>query len=56
VNAFTRYAHEVDMPTPFYEDEIQRAAGKLLYGRGSSNPAPLPFIPYETKAQPQATA
>jgi len=57
VNAFTRYAHTVDMPTPFYEDEIQRAAGRLLYGRGKGNPAPLPFVPFENKTtQVEATA
>jgi hypothetical protein len=48
VNAFTRYAHEVQQPTPWLEDDIQRAAGQLLYGKRKSDgsrtsPAPLPF-------------
>jgi hypothetical protein len=40
VNAFTRYAHEAPQPTPFVEDEIQAAAGGLLYSK-----APFPYLP-----------
>lgn len=29
-NAFTRYAHTVEQPSPWIEDEIQRAAGALV--------------------------
>jgi len=41
VNAFTRFAHEEPMPSPWFEDEIQRSAGRLVAG------APLPFVAYE---------
>ncbi len=37
-NAFTRYAHEVN-EDPWQEDEIQRAAGALVYGKKS-----LPYL------------
>lgn len=44
VNAFTRYAHEVNRD-PFAEDEIQEAAGALLTGRrAGSRPDPLPWL------------
>jgi hypothetical protein len=46
VNAFTRYAHEVNQD-PWAEDDIQRAAGQLLYGRRNAKPAPLPWMPFE---------
>jgi hypothetical protein len=49
VNAFTRFAHEVNSD-PWAEDEIQRAAGGLLYGRtDSAKPAPLPWLPLDAK-------
>jgi len=44
VNAFTRYAHEVNQD-PWMEHEIQKAAGALLYGVGNKAPAPLPWAP-----------
>lgn len=34
-NAFTRYAHEYAEGGPWLEDEIQEAAGKLVWGRGA---------------------
>ncbi len=46
VNAFTRFAHEVN-DDPWEEDEIQQAAGALLYGRGDKAPAPLPYLAKE---------
>jgi len=44
VNAFTRYAHKVN-DDAFFADEIQRAAGKMLFGRKGQKPAPLPWMP-----------
>jgi hypothetical protein len=45
VNAFTRYAH-VEPVSVWDADEIQRAAGSLLWPRGAkSEPAPLPYLP-----------
>jgi len=49
VNAATRYAHE-GQSDPWAQDDIQSAAGRLLFGRASrsggwSDPAPLPYIP-----------
>lgn len=44
VNAFTRYAHEVN-EDPFVEAEIESAAGALLYGKAGGAPGPLPFSP-----------
>lgn len=45
VNAITRYAHTVN-EDPWHEDELERAAGRILYGtRGT--PAPLPYVPVE---------
>jgi hypothetical protein len=41
VNAFTRWAHEVNHD-PFFADDVSRAAGKLV----TSN-KPLPFLPLE---------
>jgi hypothetical protein len=41
VNAITRYAHE-GQDDPWYEDELERAAGRLAYSR-----APLPYAPIE---------
>lgn len=57
INAFTRFAHEVEQPNVWVEDEIQKAAGALLYGRrrndGSrADPTVLPYIPFKT---PKAT-
>ena len=46
VNAITRYAHEEEND-PWAQDELQRAAGQLLYGRGNQSPAPLPWVPME---------
>lgn len=43
VNALTRYAHEVNAD-PFVEQDIERAAGSLLYAR-KGDPAPLPYVP-----------
>ena len=40
VNAITRYAHEVN-DDPWHEDELERAAGQLLYRRGQL----LPYVP-----------
>lgn len=40
-NAITRYAHEVN-DDPWYEDELERAAGRLVFSR-----APLPFLSAE---------
>lgn len=48
-NAFTRFAHTVPQPSPWAEDEIQRAAGALVY---SHDPIPyLPFVPFEKRAR-----
>lgn len=44
VNAFTRYAHEINVD-PFKAHDIEAAAGSLLYGRKGATPAALPFIP-----------
>lgn len=49
INALTAYAHKVPQPDPFVEDEIQVAAGGLLYGArkgdgARSQPKPLPWI------------
>lgn len=38
-NAFTNYAHTVDQGGPWFEDEIQRAAGALVQSR-----APIPYL------------
>jgi len=47
-NAFTRFAHEEPQSSPWDEDEIQRAAGALLWPQGrATTPAPLPYIPFE---------
>jgi hypothetical protein len=45
VNSFTRFCHtELVAGDPFVEDEIQRAAGALLWSaRGDGGPDPLPF-------------
>lgn len=40
-NALTRYAHEVNAD-PWYEDELERAAGRLVYAR-----TPLPYLSAE---------
>jgi hypothetical protein len=34
-NAFTRYAHEGQHNNPWMEDEIQQAAGRLVWGQGA---------------------
>lgn len=39
-NAFTRYAHTVPQPSPWLEDEIQRAAGALVQSK-----AVIPYLP-----------
>lgn len=44
VNAFTRYAHQIETD-PFEADEIRAGAGKLLSGRAGRDPAPLPYSP-----------
>lgn len=46
VNAFTRYAHRVN-DDAFFADEVQKAAGQLLFGRKGAKPAPLPWMPVE---------
>lgn len=47
VNAFTRYAHEVESD-PFEGDLIERSVSKLLYGRTDQNkPARLPYVPVD---------
>ena len=46
VNAVTRYAHEVEQD-PWAQDDLQRAAGQLLYGRKGGTPSPLPWVPME---------
>lgn len=48
VNAFTRYAHQVETD-PFAADVIREGAGKLLSARGNALPAPLPFEPFLAK-------
>lgn len=43
VNAFTRFAQQ--LTDPWAQDEVQRSAGALLWGRRSNQaPAPLPFV------------
>ena len=42
VNAFTRYAHEVETD-PFHADLIRAGAGALLSGQ-KGHPAPLPYV------------
>jgi len=44
VNAFTRYAHEVEDNVDRTE-EIQNAASALLFGVGERDPDPLPYVP-----------
>lgn len=44
VNVFTRYAHRVEQDE-FATDAIERAVPSLLYGRGSSAPLPLRYLP-----------
>src|SRR5690606_19532252 len=41
VNAFTRYAHQVETD-PFAADTIREGAGHLLSSRGNNAPPPLP--------------
>lgn len=43
VNAFTRYAHQVETD-PFKADRIREMAGSLLSGSRGREPAPLPYI------------
>lgn len=43
VNAFTRYAHVVEVD-PFSADTIREGAGKLLSSQGGRAPAPLPYV------------
>lgn len=43
VNAFTRYAHEVETD-PFRADEIRQGAGALLSGSKGRDPEPLPYV------------
>lgn len=47
VNAFTRYAHEVE-PDPFAADQIREAAGGLLPSRGRRAGTPLPFEAFQS--------
>lgn len=49
VNAFTRYAHQVETD-PFAADLIREGAGRLLGSKGNALPAPLPFEAPATKA------
>lgn len=42
VNAFTRYAHQIETD-PFKADVIREGAGKLLSGHNGRRPAPLPY-------------
>lgn len=44
-NAFTRYAHEVEV-SPFAADAIREGAGGLLVGQRGRAPAPLPYEPF----------
>lgn len=44
VNAVTRYAHEVN-DDAFQESAIEASAGALLFGKGRTAPAALPFLP-----------
>lgn len=57
-NAFTRFAHQdLSAADPWAEDEIQRQAGALLWARrGTSAPAPLPYVEVEEKAAPAKRA
>lgn len=48
VNAFTRYAHQVETD-PFAADEIRAGAGSLLSAKAGREPAPLPFVPFMAK-------
>lgn len=43
VNAFTRYAHQVETD-PFHADAIRAGAGALLSGHRGNAPAPLPYV------------
>jgi hypothetical protein len=43
VNAFTRYAHEVETD-PFRADDIRAGAGALLSSHHGKAPAPLPYL------------
>ena len=45
VNAITRFAHEYDQPDPWAVDDLQSAAGALLFGRKGKDPDPLPYAP-----------
>jgi hypothetical protein len=44
VNAVTRAAHEWSLDDPWAEDELQREAGALLWGRKGRPPAPLTYL------------
>lgn len=46
VNAFTRYAHQIE-EDPFAADEIRAGAGKLLSSKAGRQPAPLPYAPIQ---------
>lgn len=56
VNAFTRLAHTMSFDDPWAEDEIQRDAGKLLWGRGDRSPAPIPYLSLEEIVESEAPA
>lgn len=46
INAFTRFAHEEgSFDEPFAEDELQRQAAALLWGKRGQAPEPLPYEP-----------
>jgi hypothetical protein len=47
VNAITRFAHDDYQPDPWAVDDLQSAAGALLFGRKGKDPDPLPYAPYE---------
>lgn len=42
INAFTRYAHQIETD-PFFADEIREGAGGLLANANGGNPRPLPY-------------
>lgn len=44
INAFTRYAHQVESD-PFAADDIRAGAGKLLSAKAGRVPPPLPYLP-----------
>jgi hypothetical protein len=48
VNAVTRYAHENEQPSPWHEDALEAAAGKLLaQGKNGFGKNAIPFVPID---------